>query len=133
MRMPTAEQANEKRILRSIQGYLQCERNCTAKWLKGVIGSDAPLANHLLLTQFRPYAGLPRYRELQATPVLPVLQITCEHCDIRYEIRYRLTLGLNSSPTFFQCVDCGRNFQIPGERLSVLRLNQSAGLWESVG
>ena len=133
MRMPTVEQANEKRILRSIEAYLQGERSCTTKWLKGVIGSDAPLANHLLLTRFRPYAGLPRYRELQTTPVLPVLQLTCEHCDIRYEIRYRLSLGVNSSPSFFRCIGCGKNYQIPGEQFGALRLNESIGQWESIG
>jgi hypothetical protein len=128
MRMPTAEQANEKRISRSIEAYLQGERSCTTKWLKGVIGSDAPLANHLLLTRFSSYAGLPRYRELRATPMLPALQIICDHCDIRYEIRYRLALGANSSPSFFRCIDCGKNYQIPGEQFGAMRLNKSTGL-----
>jgi hypothetical protein len=133
MRMPTVEQANEKRILRSIQAYFEGERNCTAKWLQGIIGSDVILANHLLLTRFSPCANLPRYRELQTTPVFRVSQITCDHCDIHYEVRYRFALGMNWGSTFFQCVDCGTNYPIPGEKVSALRLNELTGQWESIG
>jgi hypothetical protein len=130
--MPTVEKANEKRILRSIQAYFEGERNCTAKWLHGVIGSDVPLANHLLLTRFGQSANLSKYRELQATPVFPIYPITCEHCDIRYEIRYRFALGMNWGSSFFPCVGCGKNYQIPGERVSALRLIEATGEWENI-
>src|SRR6266699_3184585 len=127
MRMPTVEQANEKRIVHSIRAYLEGERNCTPKWLDGVIGSDVILANHMLLTRFRQCMNLPRYRELQARPVIRAYPITCEHCDILYEICYRLTLGTDWGSTFFQCVDCGTNYPIPGEKVSALRLNETTG------
>jgi hypothetical protein len=133
MRMPTVEQANEKRILHSIRAYLEGERNCTAKWLHGVIASDAPLANHLLLTRFSQCANLPRYRELQATPVFPIYPITCEHCGIRYEVRYRFSFGTNWGSAFFQCVDCGTNYPIPGEKVNARRLNEATGQWETIG
>ena len=133
MRMPTPEHANEKRILHSIRAYLEGERNCTAKWLQGVIGSDVILANYLLLTQFGHLANLARYRALQATPVFPIYPITCEHCDLRYEVRYRLVMGTNWGSTFFPCINCGTNYPIPGEKVSALRLNERTGQWESIG
>jgi len=63
----TVEEANERRILRSIQGYLEGEQNCSRKWTLGVIGADALLANHLLLSRFAGYRSTPRFRDLQAS------------------------------------------------------------------
>ena len=66
IQMRPIEQMNEKRILKSIQAYFEGERNCTVKWLRGVVGSDVPLANRLLLTRFSGYSNTPKYRDLQA-------------------------------------------------------------------
>jgi len=64
--MRPIEQINEMRILKSIKAYFDGESTCTVKWIRGVIGSDMPLANRLLLSRFTEYANTPKYRELQA-------------------------------------------------------------------
>jgi hypothetical protein len=64
--MRPIEQINEKRIVKSIQAYFESASSCTVKWIRGVIGSDMPLANRLLLSRFAEYANTPKYRQLQA-------------------------------------------------------------------
>ena len=132
MRMPSVEQANEKRILHSIRAYFEGERNCTANWLRGIIGVDAPLANHFLLTTFRPYAGLERYQELQTAPVFTAYEVGCRECGNSYQVRCRMTLGVNSSVSFLECRSCGKRYPLEGEIVSTVRLNESTGAWETI-
>jgi hypothetical protein len=72
--MRPIEQINEKRILKSIQTYLEAESRCSVKWLRGVIGADAPLANRLLLTRFAEYSNTPKYRQLQTLCERPTVR-----------------------------------------------------------
>src|ERR1700730_7701200 len=133
MLMPTPQQANERRIVGLLQSYFEGQPKCTVKWIRNVIGSDAALANRLLLTRFKQFGHLPRYRELQSTPVFPTHVIICSGCDISYEIRYRFRLGTNWGLHLFQCVECGKNYPIPGEKVNARRLNEATGHWETIG
>jgi hypothetical protein len=61
---PIAQSA-EKWIRRSMLAYLEGERDL--RWISGVVRGSEGQADHLLLAEFRKYAGMPRYLELQAS------------------------------------------------------------------
>ncbi len=65
IRVATVEQANERRIFRSMQPYMEGEEKCNLEWIRGVIGTDVPLARQFLLTRSAQYRDTTRYSELE--------------------------------------------------------------------
>ena len=64
IQVSTIEQANERRIVRSIQPYMQGENGCTLSWIRGVIDSDVQLARQLLSARFSAYSHTPQFRKI---------------------------------------------------------------------
>ena len=66
MQIPSAFEADEKRIRNSLRAYFEKQPNCTLKWVRGVVGPAAPLAKRIVKTEFTRYANTREYRELRA-------------------------------------------------------------------
>jgi hypothetical protein len=127
----SVEQANAKRVFRSIQAYLDGERTCSRNWVLGVIGADIALANHLLLTRFADHRDTPRFRHLQSIPVRQTIEIRCE-CAELYAIEFETVLGVNDGMHFFSCPDCERRHVTPGVPVDALQWNERLGEWSRV-
>jgi hypothetical protein len=125
------ERANESRVLRSMQEYLDGEQSCNRSWILGVIGADIPLANRLLLTRFARYRQAQRFRDLQATPIRQTLQINCE-CGEHYAIEFQIFLGLSAGLHFFLCSQCQRRQATSGEVVNASRWDELSGKWTRV-
>ena len=64
IQVSTIEQANERRIFRSIQTYMEGESGCTLNWIRGVIGPDIQLARQLLFARFSAYSHSPQFMRI---------------------------------------------------------------------
>ena len=62
--VPPIEQADQKRILRSMTAFLEKQQNLG--WILGVIGTQKTLALQLLTTRLVGYGDSARYAELKA-------------------------------------------------------------------
>jgi len=129
IRMPSVEQANERRILGSMWTHLDGQERCGLKWIVGIIGPDIPLARKLLLSRCTHYKNAPRYRDLEQVLMSEPIEFTCA-CDSRYLIYCRAVAG---PMQFFPCSKCEDCIQpIAGEIVSAFCLNEHTWVWEVV-
>jgi hypothetical protein len=128
IRMPSIEQANERRILGSMQTYLEGEERCGLKWISGIIGPEIPLARKLLLARFTHYKNTPRYCDLGQLLLSEPFEFSCE-CDRRYLLFCR---AVDGPLHIFPCLKCEWNQPIAGEIVAAFRLNEDTWVWEAV-
>ena len=128
IRVPSVEEANERRIFRSMQSYLEGTERCTPKWIRGVIGPDVPLAKRILLARFERYKGAARYNDLQGFLSSEAFEFTCD-CDSRFLLYCRPSDG----PTaFFDCSECEWHQPVAGEIIAAFRLDEGTRTWHAV-
>lgn len=128
IRVPSVEEANERRIFRSMQAYLEGAEKCTAKWLRGIIGPDIPLAKRTLMARFDQYKNTSRYKDLQEFLLSERFEFTCD-CDSRYLLYCRSSEGPSN---FFSCVNCEWHQPVAGEIVAAFLLNEYTGVLEMV-
>jgi hypothetical protein len=126
--VPSVEQANERRIFRSMQAYLEGEEKCKPKWIRGVIGPDIPLANKILLARFAQYKSTARYGDLGEFLSSEAFEFTCD-CDSRYLLYCRPSHGPS---IFFPCSKCEWHQPVAGEIVAAFLLNEHTWAWEAV-
>jgi hypothetical protein len=131
VRVLPVEQANERRLAKALRAFLEGKSNCGLKWIRGVIGIEAPLANVLLLTHLVGYANSEKYRDLCANPFTVFVEFSCD-CDSAYRMELQTVLGVNPGFLSFECVKCGQRHETDGVVNSVFRRNEYSGQWDIV-